>query len=125
MCHAEFRVVPSSGTYAVELLRDGEPYVVFLHGLKRQAAEEAVRDLTRLWRRISPDRTTNERTTPGSAAVMRAHGVARDTAANFVREGAILHELPVSGNSEAINTENCPRDERAIPHPLSPQEIRP
>lgn len=53
MCQTEFRVVQISNGYGVELLRNGEPYVMFLQGVTRQAAERSARDLTALWRRIS------------------------------------------------------------------------
>jgi len=54
MRQTEFRVVQLSGGYSVELLRDGKPYVTFLQGLSKRAAEQSVRDLTAFWRRISP-----------------------------------------------------------------------
>jgi hypothetical protein len=49
----EFRVKESDAGYCVELFRDGEPYVTFVDGLTRQAAEREARSLTALWLKIS------------------------------------------------------------------------
>ena len=54
----EFRVRTSPNGFCVELCRDGEPYVTFIDGLTRQAAEQEARALTELWRRISTPRDT-------------------------------------------------------------------
>ena len=47
-----FHVARSHGGYRVELFRSGRPYVTFVDGLTREAAEQEARSLERLWQNI-------------------------------------------------------------------------
>jgi len=47
-----FRVARSQRGYRVELYRSGKPYVAFVDGLTREAAEQEARSLERLWQNI-------------------------------------------------------------------------
>jgi len=47
-----FHVARSQSGYRVELYRGGKPYVTFVDGLTKEAAEQEARSLDRLWRRI-------------------------------------------------------------------------
>ena len=47
-----FHVARSHGGYRVELFRSGKPYVTFVDGLTREAAEQEARSLERLWQNI-------------------------------------------------------------------------
>jgi hypothetical protein len=48
-----FHVARSQGGYRVEVYRSGKPYVTFVDGLTREAAEQEARSLDTLWRKIS------------------------------------------------------------------------
>jgi len=48
-----FHVARSQRGYRVELYRGDEPYVTFVDGLTREAAEQEARSLDTLWRKIS------------------------------------------------------------------------
>ena len=55
-----FHVARSESGYKVELHRDGKPYVTFVDGLTREAAEQEARSLDALWRKLQrnvPPRT--------------------------------------------------------------------
>ncbi len=47
-----FHVARSQSGYRVELHRGGKPYVTFVDGLTKEAAEQEARSLDRLWRKI-------------------------------------------------------------------------
>jgi hypothetical protein len=47
-----FHVTRSQGGYRVELYRSGKPYVTFVDGLTREAAEQEARSLEKLWQNI-------------------------------------------------------------------------
>ena len=47
-----FHVARSQSGYRVELYRSGKPYVTFVDGLTREAAEQEARSLERLWQKI-------------------------------------------------------------------------
>jgi len=47
-----FHVARSQRGYRVELYRSGKPYVTFVNGLTREAAEQEARSLERLWQNI-------------------------------------------------------------------------
>jgi len=53
MSQGQFRVRRSSTGYCVEFCRGGQPYATFVDGLTKQAAEQEMRALTLLWRRIA------------------------------------------------------------------------
>ncbi len=50
-----FHVARSQSGYRVELHRGGKPYVTFVDGLTKEAAEQEARSLDRLWRKIRVD----------------------------------------------------------------------
>ena len=47
-----FHVARSQNGYRVELYRGGKPYVTFVDGLTKEAAEQEARSLDQLWRKI-------------------------------------------------------------------------
>ncbi len=47
-----FHVARSQRGYRVELYRSDKPYVTFVDGLTREAAEQEARSLDTLWRKI-------------------------------------------------------------------------
>ena len=47
-----FHVARSQSGYRVELHRNGKPYVTFVDGLTKEAAEQEARSLILLWQRI-------------------------------------------------------------------------
>jgi len=50
-----FHVARSESGYKVELHRDGKPYVTFVDGLTKEAAEQEARSLEILWQKIKRD----------------------------------------------------------------------
>lgn len=62
-----FHVAKSKLGYRVELHRSGKPYVTFVDGLTKEAAEQEARSLDTLWRKIRPD-VPSSRTTAANSA---------------------------------------------------------
>jgi hypothetical protein len=61
-----FHVAKSQLGYRVELYRSGKPYVTFVDGLSREAAEQEARSLDTLWRKIRRD-VPPSRTAPANS----------------------------------------------------------
>jgi uncharacterized protein YjhX (UPF0386 family) len=64
-----FHVAGSQGGYRVELYQSGKPYVTFVDGLTREAAEQEACSLERLWQKIKIRRDVPSSLTAAASSV--------------------------------------------------------